>query len=236
MKYKRQYLFLQGLLIAGLLATGCGRDAADSRLSEDPAVPVTTASVTVQDVTHVITQAGTLRGNEEVVVKSEIRGMVAEILFEEGAPVQAGAGLVRLDDAKARAEVLNLQAQLQQHRLELENIRKTLTRKKHLLKGAVLSEQEFDDLITRRQVEEALIAQIQAGLALADEHVKDTRIRAPFDGMASARRVAVGDFVDVGTPLVSVVQVSPVKVELRIFEKYKTSIKSDMDISVTVAA
>ncbi|MCP4716035.1 MAG: efflux RND transporter periplasmic adaptor subunit, partial [Deltaproteobacteria bacterium] len=42
--------------------------------------------------------------------------------------------------------------------------------------------------------------------------------------------------VDVGTPLVSVVQVSPVKVELRIFEKYKTSIKSDMDISVTVAA
>lgn len=225
-----------GLALALLVAAGCGSDESGLNLTEGPVVPVTAAPVAVQDISHTITQVGALRGNEEVVVKSEARGLVDKILFAEGAAVKAGDGLVGLDSASAEAQVRNVEAQLVQYRAELDNIGKTLVRKKRLLKGDVLSQQEFDDLLTRQQVGKALISQAESRLALARESLKDTLIRAPFDGIASARLVAVGDFIDVGTPLVTIVQVEPVKAELRIPVHYRTSIRTGMAVGVEVDA
>lgn len=223
------------VLAALLLAAGCG-GSDDGGQGDDAAVPVTAAPVIAEDVIHDLTQVGTLRGNEEVVVKSEIRGVVADILFTEGSSVEAGAPLVRLDDAKAAAEMRSAQAQLEQHRAELENIDTTLARKKKLLKGDALSRQELDDLLTRKRVTEALIAQAEARLTLARENLADTLIRAPFAGVASARLVAPGDFIEAGTAVVTVVQVAPVKAEVRVAEKHRQRISRGMEVAVAVDA
>ncbi len=234
--HKKTLHYCRGLLLAVLVCAGCGSDESGSNPADGPAVPVTAAAVAVQDIPHTIIQVGTLRGNEEVMVKSEARGLVGKILFTEGAAVRCGDGLVRLDRASAQAQVLNAEAKLRQLRAELDNIGRTLARKKRLLKGDVLSQQEYDDLRTRQQVGQALISQAEARLVLARESLKDTLICAPFDGIASARLVAVGDFIDIGTPLVTVVQVAPLKAELRISAKYRSSIGVGMDVGAAVDA
>lgn len=229
---------IRAVLTALMLAAGCGGcgGSGGGEQGDGAAVPVTVAPVTVEDVTHDLIQVGTLRGNEEVVVKAEIRGVVSDILFTEGAAVGAGAPLVRLDDAKAAAEARSAEAQLEQHRAELANIDTTLARKQKLLKGDALSRQELDDLLTRQQVTRALIAQSEAHLALARENHADTLIRAPFEGIASARQVAPGDFIEAGAAVVTVVQVAPVKAELRVSEKHRQSIRAGMAVAVAVDA
>jgi membrane fusion protein, multidrug efflux system len=58
------------------------------------------------------------------------------------------------------------------------------------------------------------IAQIsvrEAELLVAKQHLDETVIRAPFDGLISERHVARGSFVQVGEPLVTLVRTHPVK-------------------------
>src|SRR5581483_10350527 len=49
----------------------------------------------------------------------------------------------------------------------------------------------------------------EASLRLAERELRDATIRAPFDGYVQKRLVALGQFVQPQTPIVSVVKVDP---------------------------
>ena len=100
----------------------------------------------------------------------------------------------------------------------------------------MLPEQELDDLVAQKGVDEALLQQAEAGLIVAQKNLEDTEIRAPFDGITSERLVAVGDYIAVGDPIVTVVQVSPLKVSIRMFEKFKEKIHLGMPVMIAVDA
>ncbi len=62
----------------------------------------------------------------------------------------------------------------------------------------------------------AQVAAAQSALALSNKGVRDTRIVAPFAGWVAARPVAVGEHVTLMTNVATVVQLSPLKLQLRI--------------------
>jgi membrane fusion protein, multidrug efflux system len=59
----------------------------------------------------------------------------------------------------------------------------------------------------------------QAAMKLAERQLRDTEIRAPFDGYVQKRLVSLGEFVKVQTPVMSVVRIDPLKVTAEIPEK-----------------
>src|SRR5688572_25429976 len=78
------------------------------------ATHVTYEVVTVNSMDQRIYATGTLMANEEVELRSEISGRITSINFSEGAVVQKGSLLVKINDADLRATLkkLELQAEL----------------------------------------------------------------------------------------------------------------------------
>ena len=166
-----------------------------------------------------LTAVGTLRANESVVLRPEIAGRIARIAFQEGAPVAKGTLLVALDDSTQAAD-------LQQARANLNLARTNLQRTVDLFQRKFVSEQAKDEAAAKLKVEEAVTAQAEARLA-------KTRIVAPFPGLIGIRNVSVGDYVKEGQDLVNLEDVSSLKADFRLPERYFGRLKPGQSVEVT---
>ena len=187
-----------------------------------PPPVVEVAAVEAGTVVRTVEAVGTLRANESVTIQPEIAGRVIAIGFSEGQPVRAGAMLVTLDDTIYQAEVAE----------------KTANRRL-----AELAFNRADLLVAKKaapvETRDRALAQLQAedaGLELARARLAKTRIQAPFDGAIGLRSISVGDFVDVGQPLVSLVDLDPLKVDFRVGEIHLPDVIAGQSIAVTVDA
>lgn len=234
MKIKAHLLLPNILYVVTIIVLGCGSKEAPSK--KDITIPVTLGKVKAMDVHHIIKQVGTLEANEAVLVKSEAKGKIKQIFFEEGTRVKGGEILVKVDDVKIKAEVESIESRIVQYQAELGNTKRNVLRNMDLLKDGVITQREYDDIITKKEVGEAIIKEAEANLLLKKEQLKDTSINSPFNGFASERLVSIGDYIGVGDPIVKVVQTDPLKLSFRIPEKYVPSIKIGKKVLVTVEA
>ena len=188
----------------------------------DRTVPVEAVEVSVETLTSEIRVVGSLRSNESVVIRPEVGGRVAEILFEEGQRVEAGTPLLKLDAAIATAELDQAQAAL------------ALSQANH--KRAVeLLERKAASAANRDQTLAALRAD-QANLELARARLDKLTLKAPFDGILGLRKVSIGDYVTEGQDIVNLEDVEPLKVDFRIPERYLGSLALGQPIKVVADA
>lgn len=181
-------------------------------------VPVEAAEVVVTSLATEIRVIGSLRSNESVVIRPEVDGRVAEILFEEGQRVDAGTPLLKLDAAIAAAELDQAEAAL------------ALSQANH--KRAVeLFERKAASAANRDQTLAALRAD-QANLELARARLDKLTLTAPFDGTLGLRKVSVGDYVTAGQDIVNLEDIEPLKVDFRIPERYLGSLAHGQAITV----
>jgi multidrug efflux pump subunit AcrA (membrane-fusion protein) len=116
---------------------------------------------------------------------------------------------------------------------ELQQAKQAFDRADELHKRQLVPRQTLDDAeatLTSKQASydsslqnarnlRADIDASDAALKLADRQLRDTSIRAPFDGSVSQRMVNLGQFVKSQTPVMSLVRVDPLKVTAEIPEK-----------------
>jgi multidrug efflux pump subunit AcrA (membrane-fusion protein) len=76
----------------------------------------------------------------------------------------------------------------------------------------------------------------EANAKLADRQLRDTTIRAPFDGYVQKRLVNLGEYVKVQTPVMAVVRVDPLKVTAEVPERMAPWVKIDQAVDLRVDA
>jgi membrane fusion protein (multidrug efflux system) len=185
-------------------------------------IPVEVARVVSRDLSVDISAVGTLQPNEAIVVQPEVAGRIARFGFEEGAKVGKGDVLVELDPDILKAEFARAQSDL---RLAIANYERTNT----------LARQGSATLRARDEARAALDA-ARANRELADARLKRATIRAPFPGIVGLRRLSVGEYVSVGTRIVELADIDPIKVDFRVPEVNLISIRRDQLIVLTVDA
>ena len=140
-------------------------------------------------------------------------------------------------------EVVSSAAQLAEARQQLERAKSLAARK-------LLSQSDFDAAQTRYDTAQAahdqalasarqLRADIQAqssSLQLAERELRDTTIRAPFDGYVAERLVSLGQFVQPQTPIMRLVRLQPLKLTAQVPEKFAPWIETGRAVSVHVDA
>lgn len=146
-------------------------------------------------------------------------------------------------DVERVPEVANARAELRLAESEFDRIRS-------LLDQRVVSQSEFDQRRTRveaatqayeaarngaRQRYSSYTAAL-ARLSLARQGVADTRVRAPFTGVVAERRVSTGDYVNVGTAVVTVVRIQPLRLALTVPEQYISRVAAGQAVTLTVDA
>jgi membrane fusion protein, multidrug efflux system len=185
---------------------------------EGPPVTVETAPVKSARLQEDVVAIGTLRSNESVVVRPEISGRISEIGFAEGSPVQKGQLLVALDASVYAAEV-------QQARANLALAETNFNRTTELEREKFVSANAKDQSLNALRVG-------QANVALAEARLAKTQIRAPFPGVIGIRQVSVGDYVKEGQDLVSLEDISALKVDFRLPEVMLADLKRGQTVEV----
>ncbi|MBU4317652.1 MAG: efflux RND transporter periplasmic adaptor subunit [Proteobacteria bacterium] len=213
-----------------------GKKKQEAAMERTPGVSIIIGTADARSVEYVLNQVGTLVASQEVTIRTEAQGKVVEILFNEGGAVNKGDLLVRLDDAKIKAEIDNLQAKVEQLQVRLKNKQKSLERNRSLVEQKLVSAEKFDDMITEIDEIKSQIIQTIAGLNRQKENLSDTMIRAPFDGVAGGRSFSPGHYLRVGDPVMSLVDLNPLKIELKVPEKYKKHLVLGQDVNLTVDA
>lgn len=214
-------------------AAGCNNGVEEE---PDPRPPVAVDKVISEDIIYKLQRVGSLEAKETVMIKCEAEGRIQDILFEEGGWVEKDSILIKIDDAKIKTTMDQLKARLRQTETQLANSLKTLKRKEPLVNEGLVSQQDYDDLIARIDIEKATLVEIKAQLAHNRELLEDTEVRAPFSGATSERQVSPGDFMRMGDPIVRLVQLNPLEISFRVDEKYKEYLTPRLPVTVTVAA
>lgn len=199
---RRMAAGLAALLLVGLLGGGCGKGGGPPA---EMAIDVAVAQPEPTEVEDVLPAVGTVEPDERVVVQPEVSGVIQSIHFEEGQRVKQGDLLFRLDSRKEEALLAQALAERQLAQDNLDRARK--------LEGTqAISLQEIDQA-------ESTLAVKKATYELEARRLEDRVIRAPFAGVLGPREVSVGQYVQTGTRLVSLVRDAQVKVRFYLPER-----------------
>ena len=164
-----------------------------------------------QRLDNTILSSGSLKANEEVEIQPEVSGKIVQIFFKEGAKVQQGQLLFRLNDLDLRATLKKLQYNLQ---LAKENE----ARQSKLLAINAISQQDYD--ISKNTVDATL-----SDIEFTKASIEKTYIKAPFQGIIGLRAISVGSIVNPSSKIASIQQIIPLKLDFSIPEQYASSIK-----------
>jgi len=206
---------------AQLAVQPAGQPAGPSA-SPSPAVSVKAVTVTAGVMASQLSAVGSLRANEQVMLRPEIAGRIAAIHFAEGQPVAAGAKLLTLaaEEQQAQTQSAIADAQINAQRA---------TRAEELHQKGFISKQALDEARSNRARSAAIEAESRARLA-------KTEIRAPFAGVMGLRHVSPGDYVQPGKDLAQLDDIRTIKLDFRLPELQLAKIKPGQAVSVQVDA
>lgn len=190
------------LIILSLLLAGCGRGEAPSPLA---AAADATASVEVTPVKSAILATtvslpGQLLAFESVDLYPKVSGFIDQIAVDRGSHVRKGQVLVRLSAPEIGAQEAQAAATLRAVEAKLASDRATYQRLTEAAKtpGAVAE----NDVDVARQLAASDVAQVQSStqaVRAAREVGGYLTIRAPFDGVITARNLHPGAIVGPST-------------------------------------
>ena len=188
--------------------------------SAPPPTPVEVEQVAVGRWNQTASAIASLKANESVVIKPEVAGRIKSIAFEEGQTVTTGQVLFRLDAAEYDARV-------QQTRTTLRLAQLTFNRAKDLRAKSLISNQEYDQT-------EAKLQEVGSQLALEEALLEKMVLKAPFGGVVGVRKISVGAYVKEGDELITLDDLNPIKVDVRVPETYIRMIRNKQRFKLEV--
>ena len=220
------------LSLVAVMATACGKkDGAGGPPGAGaggppgggmPPLPVETVTLKAETLAAGVTTVGSLRADELVVVRPEIAGRISHIHFSEGGHVATGQPLFTLDGSLAKASLNEAAA-------NLANSRRAATRAGQLAADKLIAQADYDKARAALGVDEARVASASTTLS-------KMTLRAPFAGVVGLREVSVGEFVNVGQDLVTLVRLDPIEVDFSVPENALEQLHNGQKVSITVDA
>lgn len=202
-----------------LTLTACGNQSPDSGGQEQPAARVGVSEVSLRSVDVREEYAGRARGAREVEVRARIDGILEERGYHEGAMVEQGEQLFRIDPEPLEAAVDSAEAQLQSARANLRQAQRDWDRVEALYADDAVSTRERDAAESALELARADVALARAGLRSAEIELGYATVEAPLDGVTSLEAVPEGSLVGPGDLLTTVTQLDPIHVRFALPER-----------------
>jgi RND family efflux transporter MFP subunit len=244
---------LLGMLTA--CAWGCGEKIEPGHSLANAGAPVKTKVAEARAGTWplIFEAVGTVQAETASTIGAKLLGTVTAVRMQEGDRFRMGDVLVTIDERQVGAQRQQAEASLAEAR-QMEQAAgaardaaaagadlatATYNRYQTLLAQESVSRQEVDDVTARfrqaqasfGQSEDMLKAAVQrvrqAGGALASARVSaaDAAVKAPFDGIVTAKMVEVGDLAAPGRPLLSLEKDGDYRVDIRLPEAYVRAVR-----------
>jgi RND family efflux transporter MFP subunit len=233
-----------------LAATGCSSSKQDKRAAPETIRGVAVFTTATARIPDQIVAVGTVRASETSQVSAQTMGNVISVNVREGDAVSQGQVLATIDPAQAQAGLDRVQAALSaaQHELAAAETEKSLTestlkRFDTLYQRKSVSPQEYDEVKARYQGAMARAEAAQAGTAQAKAAVTQaqtafgyTKLRAPYSGVVTERKVDPGMLAAPGMPLLTVEASGRFRLEATVDEGSFRFVRIGSSVPVTLDA
>lgn len=248
---KRKQLWILGgglavVLIGGLSVAGM----------KDKGLAVQVAAVGRENLQAKVSANGKVQAVKKVDISANVMGQVTKLAVKEGDVVKAGAFLMEIDPARSRATA-DAQAAASEAsakdwesaRARLQQARSDFARAEANRKAGIISQSDFEQLRTTLTTNEAAALasqrryeQSKAGLRDATIYLAKSTIKAPMDGVVTARRIELGETAVIGvqnqagTILLTISDMSKVEAEMEVDEASIPSVKLGQEAQVRIDA
>jgi membrane fusion protein (multidrug efflux system) len=221
---------LVGLLGAGVGAlAGCkgqggeGDAQAKARDSaQTDAVPVEAVKAGRRSIAASYTGTAPLEAPAESQVVAKTSGVALAVLTQEGDHVRAGQVLVRLDPDRARLQAAQSAAQMRK-------LEANYKRSQALVAQQLISANDIDQL--KYDLENARAVNNLANLELSYSNVI-----APISGVVASRSIKTGNFVQINTPIIRIIDDSHLEATLNVPEREFATLKAGQPVVMQVDA
>lgn len=238
-----------------MLIVFAGLNACSSKQAENPTVPAVLRGIHVVSVKSLqlpdqIAAVGSVHSVESSALSSQVMGNVLKVSVNQGDHVRSGDTLITIDAASLRADVDRAHAavaatnsQVAVAESETRMAAATLKRYEDLKEKKSVSPQEFEEVETRFHVAAAHLEMVHSKVneakaqeAVANTTLGYTRLRAPFDGVVTERKVDPGALATPGTPLLTIEKSGRLRLEVSVDESLLSTIRIGASIPVIIDA
>lgn len=218
------------LMLAATMWVGCQQPSDSAAVAAEPkqpkeakvAVPVTVSPVTIQPSKRLVNFVGTLYGDQEVTLSSQVEGQIKGLSADLGDSVTSGQIVAEIDDDQLRARLRETEAMLSKAQADE-------ARGRQLVGSRVISPQEYESMKTHAAVAEAQRDTLRVT-------IRHARVTSPITGAVARRFVSAGEYVRPGSQLFTLVAEDPLKLRGDVPERFAHELQTGQPVQVRVDA
>jgi RND family efflux transporter MFP subunit len=223
--------------------------------------PVAVRTLVIQNLSSgdnrtLLNASGYVTARRAATISSKITGKVMEVMVEEGMRIEADQMLARLDSSNVEKSLQLAQAQLKSARSEIAETQARLVqaeRELRWLEGlkteSAASQIEIDraetevrSLQARLLRHSAQVAVTESEVALWQQQLDDTIIRAPFSGIVTSKDAQPGEVISpvsagggfTRTGICTIVDMNSLEIEVDVSETYINRVQPDQPVEATL--
>jgi membrane fusion protein (multidrug efflux system) len=185
-------------------------------------IPVKVKTIALESIGGNYDFSGTFEPDKETKISSETQGKINQVMVEVGDMVRKGQTLIQLDNSLLKLQLQSVEVQIDG--LETDVKRFSILAKADAVQGIQLEKAELGLRSARIQK------------ATVQEQINKTIIKAPFDGIVTAKLSEEGAFAAPGIPLLQITAISKLRFTVNIPENDLISFKKNAIYTVTADA
>jgi RND family efflux transporter MFP subunit len=225
---------------------GCVIATAQPSVAQEQPARVEVDQVRTEPLSQTMPVIGRIVTQQQGPVAARVAGPVDRVGIEVGDRVEAGQPLVWLDSEPlsferdlAMAEYNAMLAELETTQGQLQLLEGELERIAALKNSAAFSKAQLVDKQNEIEVAKSRIAEAQArlgqyraNLQLKARDLEDAVIRAPYAGVVSMRQVSPGAYIQVGDPVVTLIDDARLEIEAEVPSDRVAALTPGTNVSV----
>ena len=195
------------LIIVGIIVVVVAIPLVQARISGGTKVKVQVEKLEPRSIQASVLASGRLVYEEQAKLTTEEIGRVTAIYVAEGDRVNKGQLVLQIDDQRLKAAVEQNEAAahvqeiaIQRQQLQVENLQMQFERTRGLHERKLIDDDKFetasknlDIALVDLQSSRASLAQYQAQLSQAKDHLSKTSVYAPLEGTVTSLDIKVGE-------------------------------------------
>jgi membrane fusion protein, multidrug efflux system len=218
---KRISVLLLSIVAMLFLLVSCHQGQQNGRAGMGAPKEYPVITIGYESTTLVKEYTALLKGQQTVEIRSRIAGYIEQILVDEGAYVNKGQVLFRLNDNDLQATVRSAEAQVKLAEADVYSAKLTLDKTKPLSDKEIVSKFDLQEAQSGLKAKEAQLAQARANLENAKANLQYAVITSPAEGTIGTFPYRVGSLVSSTSvePLTSVSNTSKIYAYFSVNEK-----------------
>ncbi|MCG3165396.1 MAG: Multidrug resistance protein MdtA [Bacteroidia bacterium] len=189
---------------------------------KEQAINVQVDTLRLENMNAEFSYSGTFEPNKETKISAELQGKINAILVDAGSVVSKGQTLIQLDNSLLKLQLQAIEVQIEG--LEVDVTRYTILAKSDAIQGVQLEKAELG--LKSAKVQKATLL----------EQINKTTIKAPFNGVVTAKLSEEGAFAAPGVPLLQITDIKNLKFTVNVPEKDLSQFKINQSYSLSADA